>query len=565
MGIPFREKINSKRAVIIISILLIFLTVFSNLHTFDQYFHMSCAEHYSESWFSLINPEIGTGIDLSNYPPLFHQLNAALSSIMTVKTSFSILTAFFLLLLSYNATEFLLEYFGWSQKEFWILYALIFSNIGLMKIGLTYGMATTLAGLSFGFIALRLFLGITRGEPRRLTYAMFTMSLAITGFLHHFSFLILCMLLIIISAFEINRFNRKKVVSTGISVLAAAILLVAGILPFISGLLTDSVPQKEISHPSRNSISTYNSTQRKMWLYSSVGLSFAGFLAPLMILAGRKFGPRMVKAYLTGAFFFILGLGRTTSLPEIVFQGLAHWLTYGRFLVISALILSAPTYLIIRNFLEGAGMEITPSLTTVLFVILIISANFFLFFRTYELFHGRSYFENSYRDEVNSFVIPFLNQNGSENYRFQTFGYGYRTSGITLHTEIPTTDNEYYTARKIPWIMRSGQELIDKFSEKYTRKFIRNSRNLSVRYIITFNRAKFHPDYNKIMEETVGESWKKRKEKDFGEFTGIIWEDTGVEPFHPVKDRKNYLWGTIPVFTLAAFVLITAYKQGIRG
>jgi len=550
----------------LIKIVLLFISLIFSIYmasldftTFDMSSHLFFSKHYKENWFSLTNQQLSGGLDLSTYPPLTHQIVALLSFVFPLKVSYYFVLIIFWILLSYFSTRFLLDYLKIRDEKFWLAYLFIFFSTGILVTIFVFGQITTIAGLAFGFISLYYLSRFLR-EGNLKNIILSSLSLSLSAFSHNFSFLLIAIFYLFVSAFECKALS-KRLKQFGLFLFCSFILISIIYYPSISKALTNSlIPQKEVLHWSRYPFVSSINFERWLSIYGILifMLAFPIFL----ILSKVKNWKDYLKLYLIAIFFFLLGLGRTTPLTKI-FLGLEHWLTYERFSLISSIIFASFFVLFMPS---TPAMKISYkkhkiNLLPIIFLILFVSINAEWLCHSHNIFFGHPIkHPDNKRQEITSYVLNFLN-NVSSSYRYQTFGYGRPIGEIYLYSKLPTLDTDYFTGRTIDWIRNSGTDEIDQARDKtFLDTFMNHTSDYSVKYIITLN--DFYHQYIKLY------NWKLVESKGFDGRNVMIWENPNeVKEISSQKENIglfNYLWGTAPLVVLFAF-LILFLKYELRG
>ncbi|MFB6199668.1 MAG: hypothetical protein ABEJ83_02210 [Candidatus Nanohaloarchaea archaeon] len=515
-------------ASIFVSLSMLYLSDIG-LVSYDMYNHMAFAKHYAKNWFSTTIPWLGGGLDISSYPPLVFQLMALLTYLPFVPLigAYILLTSIFTALLGYSVALFTGEWLDYPISRNAVLIGVAFSP-AVLKAVVAFGQLTTLVGLTFGFLSLFL-LNRYLEKGGKETLLLLSLSTALTAFSHHLSALLTLIGLIGVAILNIRSFTAEKAKPLLVAAISTLTLTVVGLLPALREFLGGEVVHETIPHLSRHPFKTSKATD--LFLTSSYGPAIIGFLYPLL-----RRGEQELKLYLLALFFAILGLGMATPLPEILFGGLASWLTYDRFTLVSALLFTA--------FLSvHARKNISRKHFLILITALYILGSFLLAFHAHSLVFGKP-FQGVHTDEERQATLEFLNQNASSEYRYQTFGYGAPIGDIYFYTGVPTLDTIYFSGRKIPWIKRSGIAEIDQADRGFFRNFMSHTDNYSVKYVFTYEKR-----YRDWMNRS---SWTPESLAE-----GVtLWTKTEEpEAVKKVETEKNVWFGIIPPATLIMLIL----------
>jgi hypothetical protein len=519
--------------------------------------HLFFSKHYKENWFYLKDQQLSAGLDLSTYPPLAHQIIALFSFIFPFKVSYYIVLIIFWVLLSYFSAKFFLNYLKVKNEKFWLTYLFIFFSTGILVTVFVFGQLTTIVGLAFGFISLYYFSKFLKEDHLRNTI-LSSLSLSLSAFSHNFSFLLVGIFYLFIVIFEWRTLLRK--LKQFILFLVCALFLVLIVYyPSISkSFISALIPLKEVPHWSRYPF--LSSLNFERW-FSIYGVLIFMLSFPIFLLLSRKKNWKdYLKLYLIAIFFFLFGLGRMTPLTKI-FLDLEYWLTYERFSLVSSIIFASFFALFIPR-IEISYKKYKMNLLAIIFLIIFVGINIEWLYYSHTLFWGYPTSQpDNKRQEVTNYVLNFLNNNASSNYRYQTFGYGRPIGEIYLYSKLPTLDTDYFTGRAIDWIRNSGVDEVDQARDKtFLDVFMNHTTEYSVKYIITLD--DFYHQYIKLY------NWKLVESNGFDGRKVMIWENPGdVKEIFPERENIglfNYLWGTVPLVTLLIFlILFLKYKSRV--
>jgi len=535
----------------LISFLFFVYLAFLDFTVFDMSNHLFFSKHYKENWFSLIEPKLSDGLDLSTYPPLTHQIIALFSFVFPLKMSYYIVLIIFWILLSYFSAKFFIDYLKIKNNNFWLVYLFIFFSSGILITLFVFGQITTIVGLAFGFISLYWFNKFLKGRQLRNLF-LSSLSLSLSAFSHNLSFLIITFFYLFIFVFEWKVILRK--LKQFMLFLFCSFILISIIYyPMIDKAFAGHiVPQKEIPHWSRHSFIYSLNFQRWFLIY---GFSIFMLALPIFIFVSKiKNWKDFLKLYSIAIFFLILGLGRTTPITKM-FGGLEYWLTYERFALISSIVLIAFFALFIQRIpvIKVSYKKYDINFLLIIFLILFIWININGLYHSHNLFFGHPVkVSDNKRQEITNYVLNFLN-NASAEYRYQSFGYGRPIGDIYLYSKLSTLDTDYFTGRTIDWIRNSGIDEIDQIRDKnFLDKFMDHSNEYSVKYIITF--TDFYHQHMKSY------NWKLLESKSFDERIVMIWENPNEVKEISLQKKHislfNYLWGIVPLIVLLIFLIL---------
>lgn len=540
--------------ILLFSVAFAIFLISMNFSTFDASFHTSLSENYKTFWFTLTDIKQAGGLDLSSYPPLTHQIVALLLFVFPLEISYSVVLLTFWMILSYFSSKFLLTYLEIKYDYFWLIYLFIFFSLGILKTIFVFGQLTTIVGLGFGSISLYYFNLASRQNSTK-NFLFSSLTLALTAFSHLLSFILITIFYIFLIIFEWKLILKARKKFFFFSILTFAILSLV-FSNLISQFLFDTlIPLKEISHDSRYPLLPENINA---WFYTTYGITFLAILIfPFINILKIKNKKKYFFIYLISIFFLLIGLGRTTFLPKLLFNNFEYWLTYDRFSLMASIIFA---FLLVITIYESLKFHFKEKLIFKFFLIFI---GFYLIFNISELFlihegffHALINYKNTLRQNETEYVLNFLNKSVSINYRYQTFGFGRPIGDIYLYTNMPTLDTNYYTGRTINWLRNSGIEEIDQVNDQnFLNMFMNHTNEYSVKYIITFT-----PYYHNFMSI---QKWTIIENKSFDHSNVIIWENPNhINPIKPIQEKitiVNYLWGIIPIATFLIFIFTIIY------
>lgn len=300
------------------------------LPAYDIYTYIGFAEHYADNWFSTIIPSQAHGLQIASYPPLLFQVMGLLSFIPFLELKHISVT-----LASLGATclsvslYYLIDVFFESKRRIshFVISFLAFTP-GLLKSTLIYGQMTFLFGMACGFTTSLLFYKYIKNKGNSRIFII--LSLTLTAYLHHFSFLITGMILIIISLTNLRE-TISRLDSLSPIALISGFLILLGLSAMIKEILF-GFSQGSIPHSSRHPLESTRIFNQ--YITSTYGATIVG----IWFLIKGKLSPSPIK--LITSIFLVLGLGLVTAAPKILFGGFATILVYTRFSIVAALFLS---------------------------------------------------------------------------------------------------------------------------------------------------------------------------------------------------------------------------------
>lgn len=430
---------------------------------FDSYVHMFFADHYVRDWFNLWEPRWYGGFAVTSYPPLAHQVLALFSIPLGLERAYLLLTALIYLGIIFQLRR-LAAIFAPKDRiqavQDWALVLGIFLPT-VHRFAYVYGQFAMLFATPFALWAMvRLHHFLRDGGPKNL--GLFLSLVATTACAHHVSTIFIAGGCILISFRHLLQWLKERPIGLGRLVLRAglagflsAVTIITVIWPFWS--FAQGEPQAEIPHISRMPF-----MQRPVNLEWLEHIAYLG-LGALLVLA-HGIGRRWLLALLAAGVVFLstLALGMTTPLPQLLFGGQAHWLTYDKFHFWSSLLLSVlmaerlaalGSLLLVR--LQVRGMRLSSvHLAIALGVLLMPLA-------LVEVGHKGSELLQPPPVKDFSKLLSVLRQEGAENYRHLSLGFGDQFCRLSIWSNSANVDGDYHTARNDPALRQSGMATVD--------------------------------------------------------------------------------------------------------
>ncbi len=305
---------------------------------YDRQYHLFFADHYQRGWWNPWDTRWFGGFSVYSYPPLAHQLVALLGFPLGLEGGYASLQL--LVLVSLPVTIWLLVAELLDRGAADAAAALSVVGSGPYLLLYNYGMLPTLLALSLLWGSLAALLRYLK-EGRRIHLYLWWALSAATISAHHFSTIAFLPLLLLAVGPGLlpPRGQRKaflqRALLAGLGLGVGALLV---LLPFWWWLLTQSRPQSEIWQFSRDNL------LRDPWTLGPYLVSMWGgglLLWPWALQAGwsrRSLRPLVVLC----AALALLGLGRSSRLPMLMYPGWWRWLTYERFAFWGSMVLLIP-------------------------------------------------------------------------------------------------------------------------------------------------------------------------------------------------------------------------------
>ncbi len=515
-------------------------------YTWDAATHIFFADHYRRSWFSLWDPRWFAGFSVSSYPPLVHQLLALVSLPFGYDAAFGLLLLTTLVLFPVAVWRFAQVFVSPAAATGAATIAPFVPGVALAAHA--FGQLPTVVALTLAlFLVVEFTRFVEAGGVIRLGLIV---GLSGTVFAAHHATAIffLAPALLAASATVLPGWGSPELqVRIRRAILAAMGCAVAGamvILPFwlwAHGGITDAF----IPHNSRSDfLRDLNAQAVYLWgMYGLIpGLAVYGLW--------QRHDRRAAAVAVLAGGMGVLGLGGTTPLPQLLFGQQWQWLTYDRFALWGAVAL-----------LPLAGITISHLLSsrTASSRILAIAA-----------LAGVLLFAGS--DAVMSMLIPalpyqqdlqpiaqFMND-GRTPWRYQTFGVGDPGAQLGTMTLATTIDGTYYSARRLPVLAGSRIGMLDAAlwwdpSGTALRRALAVADQYSIRWAFVLD-----PHYDPYLQ-AAGFASQGRLDG------GIeVWENAtaprlpGAALRFGAPDVQGILWGTLPLASLAAVLLLAAVQ-----
>jgi len=509
---------------------------------------MFFAKHYMENWFSLWETKWYGGFWVTSYPPLSHQLIAALAKIIGLEYAFGVVLFTSIILLLYAAILFSENVLEIKSKLSPIL--IIFTP-SIYLFAYCFGQLPTILAFSFTLLSATYFRKalITKSKMSFLNMLQASLFASLTIMTHHVTTVLLLPSLILVIALDhLIRLGlrRKKAVLKAVTTLGAYLVVALAIAtPIVYHMIvffTNAPVQAPIPHASRENIFEN--------IVSSVTF-FWGVYGPLVFLIPVAFFTLVdMKKYVFLVFIlglFIFGLGGVTPIPRMMLgDKLYDVLTFDKFSFWTSIFMVS----LISYYLEHKLKELVnnTSLTVkVLMVSLIVSLILTILLPRIAPLQPQ-------RPDIDAIAEYLNNQDGLGFYI--TLGLGTWFQELSLKTTKPALDGGYNTARTLPILVHSGVESIDSAKAFPNGTFLINAildqaEKYGVRWVIVGD---------KTLETVVAEKgFRKVHEVDWV----TIWEQENyVKGFlrtYRVYDRRDLLWGIVPLTILSLTVILNIW------
>jgi hypothetical protein len=418
--------------------------------SYDAYVHMFFADHYRRDWWALWEPRWYTGFTVVSYPPLVHQLIAALASLTGIEVAWAVVLLSVLIALPTGVYVFAHVFVGRRAAGYAAIASAVLPSVYLSAY--TFGQLPTLAGLLaalWGLAALARYL--QSGRP--LDGALAAALAAVVAAAHHGTLLFLPWG---VAAVAVHLALTSRVtlcrlwVRLAIFGLASIAAMLVVIWPFWQWGLGQTM-QTPIDHLSRHNFLRDPA--------ASV-MFFGPMYGPLVLMipwAVRAAQRR--KRIALGALFtvmFVLGLGGTTLLPRWLYGKQWAWLTYDRFALwasVALLPFVGLAALVVQRRLRRLDNRVWLTARGIALAAMGMSSVAAVMVSTIRPTQPRPLDMQP--------IVAFLAQGDHSQWRYLTFGFGDQMARLSLLTDAATIDGSYHTARQLPELRTSGIGQID--------------------------------------------------------------------------------------------------------
>jgi len=511
---------------------------------------MFFAKHYMENWFSLWETKWYGGFWVTSYPPLLHQLIAALAKIIGLEYAFGVVLFASIILLLYAAIFFSENVLEIKSKLSSIL--IIFTP-SIYLFAYCFGQLPTILAFSFTLLSATYFRKalITKSKISFLNLLQASLFASLTIMTHHVTTVFLLPTLIsVITLDHLIRLGlrRKKAVLKAVATLGAylvvALTIASPIVYHMIVFFTKAPVQAPIPHASRENIFE-NIVSSATFFWGVYGPLV--FLIPVAFFTLADMKKYVFLVFILGLFIF--GLGGVTPIPRIMLgDRLYDVLTFDKFSFWTSIFMVP----LISYYLEHKLKELVDntSLTVkVLMASLIVSL-------ILTILLPRIVPLQPQRPNIDA-IAEYLNDQEGLGF-YITLGLGTWSQELSLKITKPTLDGGYNTARTLPILVHSGVESIDAAKAFPNGTFLINAildqaEEYGIRWVIVGD---------KTLETVVAEKgFRKVHEVDWV----TIWEQENyVKGFlrtYRVYDRRDLLWGIVPLTILSLTAILNIWYR----
>ncbi len=552
----------------------------SFVRTYDALIHVFFGAHYAKSWFDPWEPRWYTGFSTVSYPPLSHQLIAALSLVFGLKAAFGLTQLGAMLSLTVGVYRFS-RLLAPPRAAGYAAIALVLSSSIAETVHVFGQLPTTLSlgfllnGIPFAFAYLR------TGEKISLVRTVAFMSATTAA--HHVTtlfgslfFTAPVMALALLEAFRsprpfepngeglIERSRRRlyrlapRAYRAGLVVGLTVVSLVVVVFPYWYWSRTDPILQVSIPHASRDSF--IKNTAAGLMFFVIPWASTIWF-APYAAYKGLLSWRWPVAASLLA--LFILGTGGTTPIPKLILRGAYDILTLDRFTFWGTILMLPFAGMALESLAHGRarvwldanlGRRARLAGLGVLVVTAVSLAVWVATLTRYRPFQP---------EPINiSPIVNFIEKDEHDRYRYLTLGFGDQMAWLSANTRALTPDGNYHSARRLIELTTTPVERLD--GAKYTgvpgigslEQFLATPEKYNLKFIFS-NDAFYDP-------LLFFSGWQRVNRLENGI---VVWEREDIPPLPERLPRKSLpvyqraMWGVLP--PLAALLAVSSL--GLRA
>ena len=454
-----------------------FVLLQAQRNAYDSYTHIFFADHYRQNWWSLWEPRWYLGFSLASYPPLAHQLIALISwpaaalirffaqgaeaypgaSIWAAEeTGYVLVLLAALVIMPLALRAFARLFVGPRAADLAGLLTIVLPALSLTAW--SFGQLPTLLATGAVLLAMTRGAAYARlGSRRHLIQG--TLLAAVAAATHHAVFLFVPFaglavgwrVLATASGGRLGDWRRwtRPVLRLALWAVVSGVAVALVLWPLLAWSRGQQL-QAPIAHASRDNIFLDN-VQRMFFFWPMYGPLL--LVLPWAAWAGLRLGRgRLLPLLLLDLLLFVLGLGGTTLLPQILFGAGWTWLTYDRFAFWAALGLlpfagAAGLWLWARRGAWGRLAALT---------LLAAMAGWA---------SVAGWLSDMAQAQPPALdlapVAQFLDAPAHQPYRYFTLGFGDRLAQLSAITQNGTPDGDYHTARMLPELRLSGLGSMD--------------------------------------------------------------------------------------------------------
>ncbi len=523
------------------------------LRSYDTNFHIFFASHYVHHWFDPWNVKWFAGFSQTTYPPLPQQWIAVLSWIMGLNWAYMAVQLAAILLLAVGAYRFSLLWVSPRAASFAALASVLLGSESFLvysagQLGTTSAAPIYLNALPYFYEWLRY------GRGRSFLKAVVLFAAAAAA--HHATLIfgaVLFALPVVALAWWDRRGESKAssvVARTVVITVVTGFVIAIVLLPFWIALIKYPVTQTPIPHPSRA-----NYILSPQWGMNYFIVPWGALILALPFIVWRgSVVPRLRPLLLGFWVSFLLGLGGTTPLGEVVLGRAFEVLTMERF-TYWATLLALP---IVGLLAADLVAQFQRKAAVPLALLAAFSCGLAVSWSTFKP-----------ADAANFNVSPvaeWLNRDGHYDFRYITLGFGNKLSRLAIETAANSVDGESNSARMLPELTKYGGGALT--SAKYfgvgglesLHAMLEHADRYGVKWVIVRD-----PYYDPLLHFA---GW--REVDALEDHTITIWAKEGVPPALPMNAAQKppawqgLMWGTLPFGSGLLAILVVLLPEGRR-
>ena len=511
-------------------------------YSYDAGVHEFFADHYLRSPFGLWDPRWFGGFSVSSYPPLVHQLIAAIGAVTGVEIAFGAVLLATLVALPFAVWRFAKLFVDPDVAGTTPSVSVVLPAVA--RTGHPVGQLPTLVALTLTLLlAAEWTRFVEHGERSTLLVVMALGGLAFTA---HHATPVLFMPVALLAAFVGGARRSDLRVRLRRALAAIAGIAFAGAVAALPFWIWEQIAphQVVIPHLSRANFLT-DTDARSLFFWGMYGV------LPALALAGfRLSGPRARVLAAAAVPLFVLGLGGTTELPSLLFGPGWEWLTYDRFALWSSVLLLPLAGLAVHHAARDRRLAARSTVAAV-----------FVALAAFAAIDSATLLGTLPRQHDLRPLAAFLNTDDRADWRYQTFGFGDAATRLSYMTSATTIDGPYFTARAVPELQASGIGMLDYAlwwdpTGTRLRRALASADKYGIRWAFVAE-----PKYESYLFEAGFRriaSWVDGVE---------IWENATAPRVAPAArafgapDPLGVMWGTVPLTLLMTVILLVVVRQ----
>jgi len=512
-------------------------------YSYDAGVHEFFADHYLRSPFGLWDPRWFGGFLVSSYPPLAHQLIAALGAVTGVEIAFGAVLLATLVALPLAVWRFARIFVSPDVAVTTAIVSVFLPAFALT--GHAFGQLPTLVALTLTLLLVAEWMRfVEHGERSTLLVVSALAGLAFTA--HHATPVLFAPVALLASFIaSVRRIDlRARLWRALAATTAVAIAGAFAVLPF--WVWSQAMPQQVvIPHLSRANFLA-DTDARSLFFWGMYGVLPALALAGLRVASFRRTRVLAAAAVPLG----VLGLGGTTGLPALLFGPGWQWLTYDRFALWTSVLLLPLAGLAVHRAARDGRLASRAAVAAV-----------FVALGAFAAIDSATLLGTMPRQHDLRPLAAFLNTGDRGDWRYQTFGFGDAATRLSHMTRATTIDGPYFTARAVPELQTSGIGMLDYAlwwdpAGTQLRRALAASDRYGIRWAFVAE-----PKYESYLFEAGFRriaSWAGGVE---------IWENETAPRVAPAAlafgapDPLGVMWGTVPLTLLLTVILLAIVRQ----